>query len=247
MGAVCLLVLADFADIETILHRVEWATLIFFAALFALMEGLQELGLISFIGDQVLALITGLPVSSQLPVAIILVLWVSAFASSFIDNIPFTTAMIPIVLQLGEVLPLYPLVWSLAFGACLGGNGTLIGASCNVVAAGIAEQQGYSFSFKDFFKYVFCRVAPLTFNWFFVFHLLFRLGFPMMLFSTFLATIYLLLCHWAFGWNYSWESCYCFETCVWMMKHLWHTNRFFGRIRHRLHNRRNALFDFSSR
>lgn len=111
-------------------------------------------------------------------VAIIIVLWISALASSFIDNIPFTTATIPVIVELANseklCLSLKPLVWALAFGACLGGidrimhsqlkitlrchviyfvgNGTLIGASANVVAAGIAEQNGYKISFMSFFK-----------------------------------------------------------------------------------------------
>lgn len=74
----------------------------------------------------------------------ILILWISAFASAFIDNIPFTTAMIPIIKTIAADkdvgLPVRPLVWALALGACLGGNGTLIGASANVVCAGLAEQ-----------------------------------------------------------------------------------------------------------
>lgn len=111
-------------------------------------------------------------------VAIILILWVSAIASAFIDNIPFTTATIPVVWELANsqdlCLSIRPLVWALAFGACLGGkieaspliivisqccllltgNGTLIGASANVVCAGIAEQNGYKISFFSFLKSV---------------------------------------------------------------------------------------------
>ena len=76
-------------------------------------------------------------------------------------------------------LPLQPLVWSLSLGACLGGNGTLIGASANVVCAGVAEQHGYKFTFKDFFK----------------------IGMPITLMSLLVANIYLLICHVAFNWN----------------------------------------------
>ncbi|XP_041460371.1 P protein-like isoform X1 [Lytechinus variegatus] len=183
IGAVALLVLADVHDIENVMHRVEWATLLFFAALFVLMEGLTELGLIEYIGNFVAGIIEDVPPNARLAVALILILWVSALASSFIDNIPFTTAMIPIILDLAEreelELPLQPLVWALAFGACLGGNGTLIGASANVVCAGIADQHGYGFTFFDFFK----------------------VGFPMMLCTTFVAMIYLLICHVAFEWH----------------------------------------------
>ncbi|RXM95437.1 P protein [Acipenser ruthenus] len=135
-GALWLLVLADIQDFEIILHRVEWATLLFFAALFVLMEAVPE--------DQ------------RLAVAVILVVWVSALASSLIDNIPFTATMIPVLINLSQDadvnLPLNPLIYALAMGACLGGNGTLIGASANVVCAGIAEQHGYGFSFMEFFR-----------------------------------------------------------------------------------------------
>ncbi|KAG2456343.1 P protein, partial [Polypterus senegalus] len=136
LGALWLLVLVDVQDFEIILHRVEWATLLFFAALFVLMEEVPE--------DQ------------RLTCAIILVVWISALASSVIDNIPFTATMIPVLLNLSQDadlnLPVKPLIFALAMGACLGGNGTLIGASANVVCAGIAEQHGYGFSFMDFFR-----------------------------------------------------------------------------------------------
>ena len=120
----------------------------------------------------------------RLAVAILLILWVSGLASAFIDNIPFTTMMIPVVKSLADDskldLPLKPLVWALALGACLGGNGTLIGASANVVCAGVAEQHGYKFSFLDFFK----------------------LGFPITLISLTVASGYLMVCHVAFDWDY---------------------------------------------
>lgn len=110
-----------------------------------------------------------------------LVLWVSALSSSFIDNIPFTAAMIPVIKKIGAsgMVPLRPLVWSLAFGACLGGNGTLIGASANVVMVGLAEQEGITISFNRFFT----------------------VGFPIMLLSTTVAMFYLLICHAAFSWD----------------------------------------------
>lgn len=175
MGAISLMVLADIQELETILHMVEWSTLIFFAALFSLMEALKELGLISWIGEGVKSILTDVDKDSQVLVAIILILWVSALASSFIDNIPFTTAMIPILITVHDDvgIPLLPMILALAFGACLGGNGTLIGASANVVSAGIAEQHGYGFSFLDFF----------------------RVGFPMMIVTTLVSMAYLLICH----------------------------------------------------
>ncbi|KAK3785483.1 hypothetical protein RRG08_048618 [Elysia crispata] len=183
LGAIWLLVLADIHDFEGILHKVEWATLLFFAGLFILMEALAELGLMQTIGDAIADVISQADEDNRLLVALLLILWVSALASSFIDNIPYTTAMVPILEQLADKpelkLDLLPMVVALAMGACLGGNGTLIGASCNVVCAGIADQHGYGFSFKEFFK----------------------IGFPMMLVTTVGATAYVLICHCAFHWN----------------------------------------------
>ncbi|NWH75388.1 P protein, partial [Piaya cayana] len=124
-GAIWLLVLADIHDFEMILNRVEWATLLFFAALFVLMEALAHLHLIDYIGEQTALLIKVVPEDQRLAVAIILVLWVSALASSVIDNIPFTATMIPVLLNLSKDpdvnLPMKPLIFSLAMGACLGG------------------------------------------------------------------------------------------------------------------------------
>ncbi|PNJ19302.1 OCA2 isoform 1 [Pongo abelii] len=183
LGAIWLLILADIHDFEIILHRVEWATLLFFAALFVLMEALAHLHLIEYVGEQTALLIKMVPEEQRLTAAIVLVVWVSALASSLIDNIPFTATMIPVLLNLShdpEVgLPAPPLMYALAFGACLGGNGTLIGASANVVCAGIAEQHGYGFSFMEFF----------------------RLGFPMMVVSCTVGMCYLLVAHAVVGWN----------------------------------------------
>lgn len=184
IGAMWLLVLSDIEDLETILHRVEWSTLLFFASLFILMEALAKLELMVWIGDKMKDMIIQVDDQYRLTAALVIIIWISALASSFIDNIPFTTAMIPVLKQLNDDknvnLPLMPLVVALAFGACLGGNGTLIGASANVVCAGIAEQHGYAISFKQFFK----------------------VGFPMMLTTTLTATVYILICHsTAIQWN----------------------------------------------
>ncbi|XP_051997098.1 P protein [Xyrauchen texanus] len=183
LGALWLLVLADIQDFEIILHRVEWATLLFFAALFVLMEALAQLQLIDYIGEQTSVLIKAVPEDERLAIAIILVMWVSALASSLIDNIPFTATMIPVLINLSQDadvnLPIKPLIFALAMGACLGGNGTLIGASANVVCAGIAEQHGYGFSFMEFF----------------------RLGFPMMLMTCTIGMCYLLATHIGLHWN----------------------------------------------
>ncbi|XP_026470190.1 P protein-like, partial [Ctenocephalides felis] len=183
LGALLLLILADREDMESVLARVEWTTLLFFAALFVLMEALSKLGLIDWIGKQTEAVILSVSEESRLAVAILLILWVSAIASAFVDNIPLTTMMVKIAISLAENeelgLPLQPLVWALAFGACLGGNGTLIGASANVVCAGVAEQHGYRFTFVEYFK----------------------VGFPVMIGSILVTTVYLMIAHVALQWH----------------------------------------------
>mgnify|MGYP003329016806 CR=1 FL=1 len=180
VGAVLMLLATDRHELEEPLHHVEWTTLLFFAGLFVLVHSLQYMGVISFIGEYVERAIAFFGSDTpdgqtvRLAAAILIVLWVSAIASAFIDNIPYTATMIPIVLQiadnLGEYL-LHPLIWALAFGACLGGNGTLIGASANVVTAGMSEDAGYPISFNEFF----------------------RAGFPIMLLTTFIVSLYMIL------------------------------------------------------
>lgn len=183
LGALLLLLLADTNNMEGILARVEWGTLIFFTSLFILMEALSRLGLIDYIGHQTEQVILAVDEQQRLAVAIILILWVSAVASSFVDNIPLTTMMVRIVVSLNRneelSLPLQPLVWSLALGACLGGNGTLIGASANVVCAGVAEQHGYRFTFMEFLK----------------------IGFPVMICSVLVVSGYLLVAHVIIEWS----------------------------------------------
>ncbi|GBM31572.1 P protein [Araneus ventricosus] len=183
LGAIFLLVLGDFDELESILSRVEWSTLLFFGALFVVMEALSRLDLVWYIVNMTQKAINSVDESHRLLVAIVLILWISALSSSFIDNIPFTTVMVQVVVDIADQeetkLPIKPLVFALALGACLGGNGTLIGASANVVTAGIAEQHGYRFSFFDFF----------------------RIGFPVMLLTTALSTGYLIFCHVWLEWN----------------------------------------------
>ncbi|KAF8793574.1 P protein like [Argiope bruennichi] len=183
LGAIFLLVLGDFDELESILSRVEWSTLLFFGALFIVMEALSRLNLVWYIVNLTQDAINSVDESHRLLVAIVLVLWISAFSSSIIDNIPFTTVMVQVIADLADneemKLPIKPLVYALALGACFGGNGTLIGASANVVTAGLSEQHGYRFSFYDFF----------------------RIGFPVMILTTAVSTGYLLFCHVWLGWN----------------------------------------------
>jgi Na+/H+ antiporter NhaD/arsenite permease-like protein len=132
---------------------IEWTTLLFFMFLFMLVGGVEETGLLDIVADWVLYLAQG-----NLIAAICLILWVSAIMSAFVDNIPFTATMLPIVAYLTQVIPGAEsgvLWWALAFGACFGGNGTMIGASANVVTLGIAESAGYPVRFFAFMKVAF--------------------------------------------------------------------------------------------
>jgi P protein len=136
IGAMVHLIVGNIHEVDEILEKVELSTLLFFAGLFVLMRALEEMGLIDFIATIVEDLIKQVEQpKSQLALAVTLILWVSAIISAFIDNIPFTTTMVPVVVELHKTLglPLGPLVWALSMGACFGGNGTLIGASANVV------------------------------------------------------------------------------------------------------------------
>tara|TARA_B110000444_G_scaffold87202_1_gene82411 strand:+ start:1744 stop:3525 length:1782 start_codon:yes stop_codon:yes gene_type:complete len=178
VGAVLMLLATDRHELEKPLEHVEWTTLLFFAGLFVLVHALQYLGVISFIGDYVTKGIELFGSDAdgdvvRLAAAIMIILWVSAIASAFIDNIPYTATMIPVVMQIAHDLniDLNPLIWALAFGACLGGNGTLIGASANVVTAGMSEEAGYPISFNEFFK----------------------AGFPIMILTTAIVSLYMML------------------------------------------------------
>ncbi|MBN7773474.1 SLC13 family permease [Clostridium aminobutyricum] len=151
VGAVILLFLSG-EHIEGILKEVEWKTIFFFGGLFVMVGGIQETGIIKMIAEGVLGLTHGDIVMTTLAI-----LWVSAIASAFVDNIPFVATMIPMIKDMGDLsgMPLEPLWWALALGACLGGNGTIIGASANVVATGMAEEAGYKITFGQYFKLAF--------------------------------------------------------------------------------------------
>ena len=149
-GAMLLLAISGVDIVEMLEHEVEWPTLVFFMALFIVVAGAEETGLIQFIAEWVAHLSRG-----NLTAAVLLVLWVSAIASAAIDNIPFTATMLPIVAFLNHSIPGAEsgvLWWALALGACLGGNGTMIGASANVVTVGLAEKAGHHISFMGYMK-----------------------------------------------------------------------------------------------
>lgn len=164
-AALLLLITRD--EPEHALGAVEWPVIFFFTGLFILVGALEQVGVIEWIAMAGLKLTGG----AMLPTGM-LILWLSAIASAFVDNIPFVATMIPLIQdmgRLGGITDLTPLWWALSLGACLGGNGTIIGASANVVVVGMAEKQGYHFTFVGFMK----------------------VAFPLMIVSIFISTAYL--------------------------------------------------------
>ncbi|OGO56971.1 MAG: hypothetical protein A2Z32_13385 [Chloroflexi bacterium RBG_16_69_14] len=148
LGAAVLLLLSGL-DVESVLREVEWPTLFFFVGLFMLVEAVVHVGIIDSLADALLDLTGGDPT-----VTTIGLLWLSGVASAIIDNIPYTATMIPVVQRMGAAgLPLEPLWWSLALGACLGGNATIVGASANVVVANMAGRAGHPIGFRAFLRY----------------------------------------------------------------------------------------------
>ncbi len=153
-GAVLMLFFEGKDVIHHRLMEIEWESIFFFIGLFIMVGGLVQLGIIKFLSDWVIHLTEGnIPFASQI------LLWFSGFLSAVINNIPYVATMIPMVQQIqgGLLNPATanPLWWSLALGACLGGNMTIIGASANVVATGLAKKSGINISFFKFFKYGF--------------------------------------------------------------------------------------------
>jgi Na+/H+ antiporter NhaD/arsenite permease-like protein len=150
IGSLTLLAVSRVDIVDILEHDIEWPSLLFFVGLFMVIAGAEETGLIQQIANGVLHFSQG-----KMWLAIVLILWVSAIASAFIDNIPFTATMLPIVLFLSDSFGLPKdnvLWWSLSLGACLGGNGTMIGASANVVTVGMAEKAGYRIGFVDYMR-----------------------------------------------------------------------------------------------
>ncbi len=150
IGSLLLMAVSKLDIVEILEKEIEWPSLMFFVGLFVIIAGAEETGLIQQIANGVLYFSHG-----KLWLAIIMILWVSAIASAFIDNIPFTATMLPVVLFMSESFGLPKdnvLWWALSLGACLGGNGTMIGASANVVTVGMAEKAGYKISFMEYMR-----------------------------------------------------------------------------------------------
>jgi Na+/H+ antiporter NhaD/arsenite permease-like protein len=154
-GAAVLLVITK-SHFEKILHEVDWSTLIFFTGLFIIVGVAQHVGLINILSSAAINLTGG-----NFWTTYIMIIWLSGIGSAFVDNIPFTATMIPLIETLNSdpnialtvnQFQFSPLWWALALGADLGGNGTLIGSSAGVVAAGLSERFGYRISFNRWFR-----------------------------------------------------------------------------------------------
>lgn len=146
-GAVVLMILAK-EDVHEVLKSVEWSTLLFFIGLFILVGAVVKAGIISDLAKQALAVTGG-----RTDVAALLVLWMSAFLSAIVDNIPYTITMIPLVQELGQSVDIEPLIWALVLGANIGGNATVVGASANVVVSSMSEARGHPISFMTYLRY----------------------------------------------------------------------------------------------
>ena len=135
--------------IEEAFGLVDWTTIFFFAGLFAIVYGLEEAGVLAMLGQKFIEITDG-----SIEKAAMLVIWISAFVSTAIDNIPFVATMIPMIKSMEESMggreAMMPVWWALSLGACFGGNGSLIAASANVIVAGMATREGHPISFLKF-------------------------------------------------------------------------------------------------
>jgi Na+/H+ antiporter NhaD/arsenite permease-like protein len=149
IGAVAMLLWVS-PDVEEMLNVVDWTTLMFFIALFIVVGAIQEVGLISLIAVGISQIVGG-----SLTVSMLVLVWAAAFLSGVIANIPFTAAMLPVVGFLTRTVPgasSNALYYCLSVGSAMGGNSSLIGASANLVTAGIAERAGYRITYIHFLK-----------------------------------------------------------------------------------------------
>jgi Na+/H+ antiporter NhaD/arsenite permease-like protein len=177
-GAALLLLLSNISNsaeeqADNVHHtfgKVEWVTIFFFVGLFIAVKGIEEAGVLKILADKAISLTGG-----DMALTALTVLWVSAIVSAIVDNIPFVATMIPLIKSMaptfGGAENLMPLWWSLALGACLGGNGSLVGASANLIVAGFAERSGHRIRFLPFMA----------------------LAFPLMLLSIVIASVYVYL------------------------------------------------------
>jgi Na+/H+ antiporter NhaD/arsenite permease-like protein len=150
LGATVLSIWAKL-EVEPLLHKVEWGTILFFIGLFMLVGGLEYVGVIDFLARHLMTLSNG-----NVKITCQVLLWSSGLLSGLIDNIPLTATFIPVIHEMQTSIGennAHSLWWSLSLGACLGGNLTAIGASANVVMLSIAKNNGYTISFRKFLIY----------------------------------------------------------------------------------------------
>ena len=167
LGAAGIIMLISGESIEEALSNVEWTTLSFFAGLFVIVGALAETGVIGMLANGLIDATGG-----NVFITMLVLLIGSAVISSFLDNIPFVATMIPILLAMESTgMDVTPLWWAVSLGACLGGNGTLIGASANVVLSDISKKNGHEITFVQFLK----------------------TGFPIMLLTVAIAGLYLVV------------------------------------------------------
>lgn len=167
IAAACVMLLIGKQDPEEIILSVEWPTILFFIGLFIVVGGIKKVGIITMLANGLIAVTGG-----NVMLTMLIILWVSAIVSSFLDNIPFVATLIPLILSMqSHGMDVTPIWWALSLGACLGGNGTLIGASANVVLSGISKNNGHPITFGQYFK----------------------IGFPMMILSIAVCTVFLLI------------------------------------------------------
>ena len=168
LSAAAIMLIIGKQDAEDIILSVEWSTIIFFLGLFVVVGGLEKTGVINTLANGLIGATQG-----NLLFTTLIILWISAIASAFLDNIPFVATMIPLILAIEAqgAMDVSVLWWALSLGACLGGNGSLVGASANVVLSGISTKNGYPITFKSFIK----------------------IGFPMMIVSIVISTVFLVV------------------------------------------------------
>ena len=167
LTAAAVMLIIGGVNVDNAIQDVEWTTIAFFMALFVVVGGLTETGVIKQVAAVIIERTAGHPVMMML-----ILLWSSALLSSFLNNIPFIATLIPLVLALkADGMDAEPLWWAISLGACLGGNGTMIGASANVVLSDISTKHGYPITFKSYL----------------------RVGMPFMLGSVFISMVFLLV------------------------------------------------------
>ena len=167
LAAAAIMTLISKRDLEVAIEGIEWGTIGFFLGLFMVVGAMEHTGVIEMLGHAIIDVTGG-----NVVLMMLVILWASAILSAILDNIPFVATMIPILLVMeSSGVDVYPLWWALSLGACLGGNGTLVGASANVVLSGIADKEGYTITFIHFLK----------------------VAFPIMIVSIIISTVYLLI------------------------------------------------------